>query len=182
MKNRIIRRNTDEPVTLDTILGYVLSRKLDIGSNGHQINLNEYLVTNLLRIQQEVMDPKEQLNEILQKLWNLDSAGVSKNEFDVSENFEADISFANDCCEIKLPFKSEDGMLDDSFLLCKIQLKYLINGKFRKYPVLFKHYDEIFKDLIKSRITEKAPESHMVGETHYLPHKLVVQEEKATKK
>ena len=81
-----------------------------------------------------------------------------------------------------MPFKSEHGMLDDSFLLCKIQLKNLINGKFRKYPVLFKHYDEIFKDLIKSRITEKAPESHMVGETHYLPHKLVVQEEKATKK
>ena len=56
MKNRIIRRNADEPVALETKLGYVLSGKLDIGSNGgHQINLNESLVTNVLRVQQELI-------------------------------------------------------------------------------------------------------------------------------
>ena len=37
MKNRIIRGNADEPAALETKLGYVLSGKLDIGSNGgHQ--------------------------------------------------------------------------------------------------------------------------------------------------
>ena len=96
MKKRIIRRNADKPVALETKLGYVLSGKLDIGSNGgHGINLNESLVTKVWRVQQEVKDPKEQLNKIVQKFWNLESVGVSKNEFDVCENFEADISFAN---------------------------------------------------------------------------------------
>ena len=96
MKNRIIRGNADEPVALKTKLGYVLSGKLDTGSNGHQINLNESsLVTNVLRVRQELIDPKEQLNETVQKFWNLESVGVSKNEFDVCENFEADISFTN---------------------------------------------------------------------------------------
>ena len=83
----IIRGNADKPVALETKLGYVLSRKLDIGSNGgHQINLNESLVTNVLRVQQELTDPKEQLNEIVQKFWNLESVGVSKTESDVCEN------------------------------------------------------------------------------------------------
>ena len=80
MKNRIIRGNADETVALETKLGYALSRKLNIGSNGgHQINLKEFLVTNVLRFQQELTDPKEQLNEIKQKFWNLESVGVSKN-------------------------------------------------------------------------------------------------------
>ena len=84
LKNRIVRGNADEPVALETKLGYVLSGKLEIGSNGgHQINLNESLVTNVLRVQQELTDPKEQLNEIVQKFCNLESIDVSKNEFDV---------------------------------------------------------------------------------------------------
>ena len=40
-----------------------------------------------MRVQQEVTDQKEQLNEIVQKFWNSESAGVSKDEFDVCENF-----------------------------------------------------------------------------------------------
>ena len=84
MKNRIIRGNAGEPVALKTKLGYVLSGKLVIGNNGgHQININESLVTNILRVQQELICPKEQLNEIVQKFWNLESAGVSKNEFNI---------------------------------------------------------------------------------------------------
>ena len=63
MKNRIIRGNADESFALETKLGHILNGKLDIGSNsGHQINLNESLVTNVLKVQQELTDPKEQLN------------------------------------------------------------------------------------------------------------------------
>ena len=118
----------------------------------------------------------------MQKLWNLESVGVSKNGFDVCENFEADISFANNGYEVKLSFKSEHGMLDDNFLLCKSWLKNLFNGRFRKDPGLFKHYNEVIKDQIESRIIERAPDSHIVEETHYLPHKSVVRDEKATAK
>ena len=51
IKNRIIKGNADEPVALETKLGQVLSGKLDTGSNGgNQINLNESLVTNLLKV------------------------------------------------------------------------------------------------------------------------------------
>ena len=60
MKNRIIKGKADEPVALETKLGYVLSGKLEIGSNGHQIHLSESLVTNFLRVQLEVMALKEQ--------------------------------------------------------------------------------------------------------------------------
>ena len=49
---RIIRGIADEPVALKTKLVYGLSGKLDTGSNGwHQINLNESLITNVLRVQ-----------------------------------------------------------------------------------------------------------------------------------
>ena len=65
-----------------------------------------------------------------------------------------------------MPFKSEHGMLDDNFLLCKSRLKNLFNGKFRKDPDLFKLYNEIIKDHIESTIIERAPGSHIVGETH----------------
>ena len=43
-----------------------------------------------MRVEQELIAPKEQLNEIVQTFWNLESVGVSKNEFDICENFEAD--------------------------------------------------------------------------------------------
>ena len=110
MKNKIIRGNADEPVALEIKLGYVLSGKSDIGSNGgHHINLKESLVTSALRVQQELITPKDQLNEIAQKFWNLEIVSVSKNEFDICENFEEDISFANNRYEVKLPFKSEHG-------------------------------------------------------------------------
>ena len=38
------------------------------------------MVTNVLRVQQEVIDQKEHLNEIVQKFWNLESVGVSKDD------------------------------------------------------------------------------------------------------
>ena len=95
MKKRIIKGNADEHVTLETKLGYVLCEKLDIGSNGRQINWSESLVTNVLRVQPEVINQKEQLNEIVQKFWKLESTGVSKSKLDVCENFKGDISFAN---------------------------------------------------------------------------------------
>ena len=119
------------------------------------------------------------------KLWKsfgIQSVGVSKNDFDVCENFEADISFANNGYEVKLSFKSEHGMLDDNYLLCKSLLKNLFNGKFRKDLDLFKRYNEIIKDQIESRITESAPGSHIVGDSLYLPHKPVMRHEKATTK
>ena len=80
IKNRIIRENSDKPVALKTQLGYGLIGKLDIGSNaGHQISLRKSLVTNILRVQQKLIGPKQQLNENVQKFWNLESIGVSKN-------------------------------------------------------------------------------------------------------
>ena len=42
--------------------------------------------------------------------------------------------------------------------------------------------DEIVKNQIKSRIVERAPKSHIVGEPHYLLHKPVVRDENATTK
>ena len=99
-----------------------------------------------MRVEQELIAPKEQLNEIVQTFWNLESVGVSKNEFDICENFEADISFANNRYEAKLPLKPEHGILNYNFLLCKSRLKNLFNVKFRKDPDLFKRYDEIIKD------------------------------------
>ena len=78
-------------------------------------------------------------------------------------------------------FKSEHCRLDDNFSLCKLRLKNLFYGKFRKNRDLFKCYDESIKDQIETRIIKKAPESHFVGEIHELPHKLVVRDEKARK-
>ena len=118
----------------------------------------------------------------MQKFWNLESVGVSKKGFDICENFEGDISFANSRYEVKLPFKPEHRILDDNFLLCKSRLKNLFNGKFRKDPDLFKRYNKVMKDQIESRLIERAPGLHIVGETHYLLHKPVVQDEKATTK
>ena len=108
------------------------------------------------------------------------SVGVSKNEFDVCENFESDISFSSNRYEF--PFKSEHRMFHDNFLSCKRRLKKLFSGMFRKDPDLFKRYNEIIKDQIKSTIIESAPGSHIVGKTHYLPHKPVARNEKATTK
>ena len=62
----------------------------------------------------------------------MESVGVRKNEFDVCENFEADISFANNRYEVKLPLRSEHDMLDDNFLLCKSRLKIYLTASLGK--------------------------------------------------
>ena len=63
------------------------------------------MVTDILRVHQEIIGLNEQLSETVQKFWNSKSFGVSKNWFDVCEHFEADISFANNRYEVKLPFR-----------------------------------------------------------------------------
>ena len=123
------------------------------------------MVINVLRAQQEIAGLNEQLNETLPKVCNLESFGVSKKWFDVYGNFEAAISFANNCYEVKLPFKSDHGRRYNRFLLCNSRLKNLFNSKFRKDPGLFKRYGEIFEDKTNSNIVERTPESHIVGET-----------------
>ena len=64
------------------------------------------------------------------KFWNLESASVSKNQIDVCENFQIDISFANKRYGEKLPFRSEHDMLDENVLLCKSRLKICLTTIF----------------------------------------------------
>ena len=104
---------------------------------------------NVFRVQQKLIGPNEQLHEIVQKFWNLESEGVSKNKFDVCENFVADISFENSRYEVKLSFKSEHGMLDD---------------KKKKYWMASLEKTQIYLNVAMKllRIKSKAHKSHIL--------------------
>ena len=95
-KNHIIRGEPDEPVAIDTELGWVLSGPLKTESGASVTSVS---VNNIAT--ERVTCPLE--NEI-QKLWDLDSLGIREvNE--VQEAFSDDISFNRERYSVRLPWK-----------------------------------------------------------------------------
>ena len=121
----------------------------------------------------------------IENFWDIESLGIhdfdkNKETDHVIKNFEQTVKFNDNSkrYEVTLPVKESHEVLADNYNLSKSRLKNVAN-KFRKDQTLLNNYDEIIKDQEKAGVIEHVTTESIVGETHYLPHKPVVRENKA---
>ena len=171
-KNHIIRGEPDEPVAIDTELGWVLSGplKTESGASVTSVSVNN-IVTECLTCPLE--------NEI-QKLWDLDSLGIREvNE--VQEAFSDDISFNGERYSVRLPWKVGHATLPTNYDNSSSRLRGQVR-RLRKEPGLLAEYDSIIREQLQSGIIERVPELDTADRVHYLPHHAVIRKDAVTTK
>ena len=129
---------------------------------------------------------------MLKKFWDTESIGVqdTPNDQEVKDvPFLQDIQFQGGRYLVKLPWKNDHPDVPDHFNLYFNRLKYL-QQKLLKMPDVLKEYHSI-QEQLANRIVEP-----VLGETgilpgnpclnkmlfHYLPHRAVIRQDKATTK
>ncbi|XP_057298583.1 uncharacterized protein LOC130629417 [Hydractinia symbiolongicarpus] len=178
MKNDMKRSTKGGPTAISSKLGYILSG----GVMGTKLDTSVNIVnTHVLKVQNELSENKT-LEDLVQGFWNIETMGIKKSEEnEISDHgIEAGVTFKKDRYEVKLPIKDHD-LLEDNYDLSKQRLKNMIKI-FKNKSELLKQYDNIFREQESCQIIEKAPDEHVVGHTHFVPHKPVIREEKATTK
>ena len=161
----------DEPVAVDTCLGWVISGPLKGSSENEPAKVNF--------VSHGVNDVSD-INFNVNKLWDLETLGVKESD-DVHEALLDKIKFNGTKYSVKLPWKQGHGHLptnySNSLARMKGQIKRLGNE-----PELLGEYDAIIKDQLESGITERVSELETKKKVHYLPHQAVIRRDANTTK
>ena len=168
-----------EPVAISSNLGYIVS-----GANpDDSYRATSVLNTHVLKAQVETPS-----DEMFKQFWEIENIGIQENDLSIKnstvlEKFQSEIQFNEQSKRyvVKLPVEEKHELLADNFYLSKQRLKSLTK-KFENNRKLLKEYDDIISEQLSSGVLEKASPDTVVGETHYLPHKPVVREDKETTK
>ena len=165
-----IRRKTDDPVAVQTFLGWTLSGPLKVSSSRE--------IGNVAHVHFVCRD--EKLTCDVQRLWDLETLGIPPvNE--VHEEFVDSISFENDRYSFKLPWKEGHDTLTSNCNTCVTRLKGQVR-KLKNDPTLLNEYDGIMKQQLESGVIEKVAELESADKIHYLPHLAVVRKDAVTTK
>ena len=169
------RGESEEPVAIETELGWVLSGPL----KRKEADSKQEVSVNFIAQDSTAIDRGRLENEV-NKLWDLDSLGIKVND-EVHETFEDDIEFRNGRYSVKLPWKQGHDSLPsnygNSLSRMRGQLKRL-----RKEPDVLDEYDSIIREQLKSGVIEKVAELEESDKVHYLPHQAVIRRDATTTK
>lgn len=170
----MISGEIDEPVALETSLGWVLSGPLK-GRPGS----GEHVVAHVSCVT-ENQKVNEQLDKNVQKLWDLETLGITDSD-EVHEEFVDNISFNGVRYSVKLPWKEGHDNLPRNYATSLSRLKGQVK-KLRKEPNLLDEYDAVIKEQLNSGVVEKVAQLEQADKVHYLPHLAVVRKEASTTK
>ena len=170
-----IRGGPDEPVAVKTTLGWVLSGPLK-GEKFDSINCN----VNFCIDSRPVVKEKRELDENLQRLWDLDSLGIREQD-KVHENVLDDILFSGKRYSVGLPWKVGHKPLPSNYNVSLQRLKGQVK-KLEQTPNIYVQYNDIINEQVKEGIIERVSELETAGKIHYLPHRAVVRENAETTK
>ena len=114
----IIRGETDEPVAIETELGWVLSGPLkikDVECEGSAqfVDAGANLI-NINSVTAEDMSEENEIQREICKLWDLDSLGIKKID-EVHEAFVDSITFDGERYSVRLPWKKGHGDLPSNY-------------------------------------------------------------------
>lgn len=168
-KGRTIRGEVDQPVAVETCLGWVLSGPLKGFRDDTQISVN--LVGHVLN---------QELQDSARKLWDFETLGI-REENEVHEALKDAISFNGKRYEVGLPWKEGHGPLPNNYRNSVKRLKGQIE-RLKNVPENLKAYDEIIKEQAEVGIIERVPELEAPDKVHYLPHHAVIRNEAKTTK
>ena len=139
-----MRKASNGPVVLESVLGWVLSGKYPSPNDQPQ----HCLQTHMMRAE---VEREVGLREELGKFWEIESVG--NKEFSVIDDFENHIYHDGIRYVTKLPFKPDHDPLPDNFGQSQRRLKSTVK-KLRSQGI-YDDYHEIFKEYEKEGIIEK---------------------------
>ena len=170
-----VRGGPQEPVAVKTTLGWVLSGPLKGGKTS-----DSTYKTNVNFISSHSKSDKQQIEERVHTLWDLDSLGIrEKNE--VHETLIDNIFFTGKRYQVGLPWKVGHGDLPPNFEISLMRLNNLLR-KLRKDPSTLQKYNDIILEQEQSGIIERVSELESAKNVHYLAHQAVIREEAETTK
>ena len=165
---RVIRGREEEPVAIETELGWVLSGPLKC--NGDFADRNA-VQANLIVQNQSLGEPDRLENE-LKKLWDLETLGIRETQ-GVQEEFLDNISFNGDRYSVKLPWKVSHRSLPTNYENSAARLHNTLR-KLKKEPEVLDEYERVIKGQAKLGVIETVHNLEEGDKVHYLPHRAVV--------
>lgn len=174
-RGRTIQGESEEPVAVETELGWVLSGPLKRkGSNSEQEVSVNFVAHDSLAI------AKDSLEGAVNQLWDLESLGIKPSD-EVHESFESDISFTDGRYSVKLPWKQGHEPLPSNYANSLSRMKSQIK-RLKREPEVLTEYDSIIKDQLSSGVIESVTELERACKVHYLPHQAVIRKDAETTK
>ena len=178
--NTTIIKGESGPVAMSSKLGYVLNGPVE--SSGDKISHTNVVHTQVLKIQSEFISEKIELKTTLKSFWDTENSTVSPIDKSVIESFEGNVKFTEGRYEVRFPFKESHEIWEDYYRTSVGRLKSLLTNTFKGNPELLHEYDRIINEQQNLNIIETAPETHEPGSTNYLPHRLIIRNDKSTTK
>ena len=162
-KDTTIREEPEEPVAVETELGWVLSGPL----KRRGVDSQQEASVNFVRLDSAALY-RASLDSEVSKLWDLESLGI-KSSNEVHESFENEIEFLEGRYLVKLPWKQGQEPLPSNFTNSLSRLKSQVK-KLKREPDVLTEYDCVIKEQLNAEVIEKVTELEETGKVHYLPH------------
>ena len=172
----ILRGGIDEPVAIETELGWVVSGPLKCSQD--LVNKQEVLVHLVGAGSVEI--ERERLDENVRKMWDLETLGITDSE-EAYEEFVERIEFNGRRYSVRLPWREGHETLPDNYELSLSRMKSQIR-KLRKEPGILEEFDAVIREQLSSGVVEKVIEQEEQGGVHYIPHLAVIRKEATTSK
>ena len=172
-RGRIIRGEVDQPVAVETCLGWVLSVPLKGTRDDMQINVN-YVSQDSSRVD------NHELEDSARKLWDFETLGI-REENEVQKALKDAISFNGKRYEVGLPWKEGHAPLPSNYRNSFKRLKGQIE-RLKSVPENLNAYNAISKEQAEVGIIERVMELETPDKVHNLPHHEVIRNEAKTTK
>ncbi|CAB3977651.1 E3 ubiquitin- ligase DZIP3 [Paramuricea clavata] len=178
-EGRTVRGKSDEPVAVQTKLGWVLSGPLKSSSEDDdgptscaQVSVN--LIGHV------TSSKNRSLEACVEKLWDYETLGI-KHEEEASELLNYSIHFNGQRYSVSLPWKEGHSLLPTNYS-CSVQRLKGQLLRLKKEPEVLQEYDRVIKEQLELGIIEPVVELERADKIHYLPHHAVVRKDAKTTK
>ena len=178
----VVRGGPNEPVALRTSLGWVFCGPTGGHGQDCTVSMSVQVCAN------------QELNDTLQKFWNLESIGITPVEMSVStsqsestvlKKFKETLAYKNGRYDVSLPWKDEQIVLKDNHEQARSRL-YNLEKNLLEDSSKPKSYEEVINNYVEDVVAEEVPyEQYALADERpvfYLPHHAVIREDKQTTK
>ena len=170
----IVRGRIDEPVALETTLGWVASGLLKYCSSTD--GAQEVGVHFIGKCNTQT----DQLDENVKRMWDLETMGVVESK-EMHDEFVENIEFTRSRYSVKLPWRDGHENLPSNYQLSLARLKSQVR-KLQKEPAILEQYDSVITEQISSGVIEKVSNKDELVAVHYIPHLAVIRKQAKTTK
>ena len=178
----VVRGSSSEPVAVRTTLGWLFCGP----TGGHD---QECTVSMNVQIGVE-----EQLNETLQRFWDLESIGIRPAESSIStthaedvilKKFNETLTYNDGRYEVSLPWKEDHVALKDNYQQAERRLRNL-EKKLLHELMKAASYREAINKYVENGVAEEVPSDEITPTdgrpVFYLPHHAIIRKDKQTTK